>query len=294
MRLIDIVRRASCPPEWWTMWWPRSLRRRTDLWARLPWVAKGVRIFISLSFPALFFLILLRGRLSPAAEAFYDSWIDVVDWTILAAASLAVAGGFLWARRAGVSIDQSLRLLLGATLTSPEWDEPALRRVLAPARGKVRAPDGEVPSDYVRAIREMLPLVAVNEGDAGLRTAGTAERLLKEIDLRDAELAKLSRDAGPEEENRLALQLDSLSSPGGETREHVELRELVRHQLDIVRRMQSRREVLLRDRAHLVDLLRSLWSLVRVAGDSQNEETRVAEKLQVLCMDIRAELGPAA
>ena len=24
------------PPEWWGMWWPRALRRPSDLWRRLP------------------------------------------------------------------------------------------------------------------------------------------------------------------------------------------------------------------------------------------------------------------
>ena len=58
--------------------------------------------------------------------------------------------------------------------------------------------------------------------------------------------------------------------------------------------MRGRREVILRDRAHLVDLLRALWIVVRACGDSQGGESVEVEKLQALCAKITGELSAAA
>ncbi|MEO8194037.1 MAG: hypothetical protein ABI681_09300, partial [Gemmatimonadales bacterium] len=236
MRIIELVRIASWPPEWWTMWWPFALRRPTDLWGRLPLAAKAVRVLISVSFPALLVLILLRGRLSPEAAAIYETWVEIAEWAVVGAGILAFALGFIWARRSGLAVDQSIRLLLGPTLAALRWNEPALTRLLAPASGKVRAPNVDAPADYLRAIREMLLLVPMNAGDTGPSTAATAESVLKAINQRDSELASLARDAGAGEAERLASQLDSLDTGGtGDPRDRAELRELVRHQLDLVR-----------------------------------------------------------
>ncbi|HEY3257518.1 MAG TPA: hypothetical protein VGJ64_01570 [Gemmatimonadaceae bacterium] len=253
-----------------------------------------MRATISASFPLLFLVILLRDGFASAPLVSWGTSVDIAEWAILGAASLVVASGLIWARRAGLALDQSLRLLLGATLDSPRWDEPAFRRVLAPASGKVRAPEGDTPSDYLRAIREILPFLLFSGGDARLRAGAAAERVVDAIGQRDSELAKLSRDAGPEEENRLASQLDALDAGGGDTQEHAELRELVRHQLELVRRMRGRRELILGDRAHLIDLLRGLWILVRACSDSQGGESPEVERLQALCAKIRVELSEAA
>ena len=41
MSLRELTRIAFWPPEWWGMWWPRRLRRPSDLWRRLPWPASA-------------------------------------------------------------------------------------------------------------------------------------------------------------------------------------------------------------------------------------------------------------
>ena len=279
MRFTELARIAAWPPEWWTVWWPSVLRRPSDLWRRLPFVAKGVRVLLSIALPALLVVMVINGE-------------AVAEWTIVIAIAIAVFLSFLWAKRKGLALDQSFRLLLGPTISSPGWKAPELVRLLSPAFGKIRAPISGEPSDYLRAIRELVPHVPHGPSDPGVRAGAIAEKVLNSIDKLDAELADLSRDAGPGEANRLSTQLESLEARGAiDTRERVELRDLVRHQLDLVRRLQSRREVVLQQRAHLVNLLRELWSVLREVGESHEGNPRVLSRLDELCARIDRELN---
>ncbi len=276
------------------MWWPLTLRRPTDLWQRLPAIARAVRVTISASFPTLFLLIVLRQRFASSALVSSGNLADIAEWGILGTIAVLLAGALLWSRRRGLALDQSLRLLLGATLDSPQWNEPEMRQVLSPASGKVRPPDVDAQPDYLRAIREVLPFLLAGGRDLRLRTTVTAERVLAAIDQRDDELAALSRDAGPEEESRLSSQLDALRAGGGDSEDRAELRGLVEAQLELVRRMRGDREMLLRDRAHLMDLLRGLWVLVEACGDTRGSQAEEVERLEARCAEIRVELAAEA
>jgi hypothetical protein len=231
-------------------------------------------------------LIVLRPRLAPRMG------VDAAEWAVFILGALGVILALSWARRKGLTLDQSLRLLLGPTLASPSWNEPALKELLIPESGNVRPPDRDSPSDHLRAIRELLPLLSASAGDAGLESMAAAESVVRAIGARDAELASLTRDAGPHEEDRLVAQLDSLEIENtANSGERAELRDLVRHQLDLVRRMQSRREVVLRERAHLMELIRSLWSHMRETSDSHDLDKGRVDRLEALCAEIQLELA---
>jgi hypothetical protein len=285
MRFGELARVALWPPEWWGMWWPRSLRRPSDLWPRLPWYARALRIIISASCPALLLLILWG-----------ESWAAVAEWTLFAGCAIAVAAAFAVMRRKGLASDQSMRLLLGPSLASSSWKEPALDGLLLPVSGIVREPTPDVPSDHVRAIREMLALLPAAWHASGARVSSALKHVMSAIEAADRELAALARDAGPGEAHRLTAQLESLDD--GNTRdtgERRELRDLVRHQLDLVHRMQSRREIVVRDRTHLLELLKALWVLVRSAGDSRAGSQPSPGKVDALCEEIeRVTIRPIA
>ena len=290
MRFSELARVALWPPEWWGMWWPRALRRPSDVWDRLPAIAKGIRVLLLALCPALLLLILF-----PRQSGWWDSWVAIGEWAIFVGGSLAVAAALMWARRKGLSNEQSARLILGPTLASSTWDEPAVLRLLAPASGKVRPPDGDAPSDYLRAIREMLPFLERTDGSAAAQTVRAADEALRAIDQLDRELASISRDAGPDEADRLASQLDVLEQgASGHADDRAELRELVKHQLALVRRLQARREVLQGERGHLLDLLRTLWTLVRAEADTSSRDQESLERLIAMCAEIREELAPTA
>ena len=291
IRLVELARIALWPPEWWSVWWPRALRRQADLWSRLPFVAKAVRIGISLAFPALLLLILVRsGDLNVTDQL----RVETGEWAIMFALWVVVALGFVWAKRAELNLRQSVRMLLGPTLASPGWEDPALAHLLAPAFGKVRAPVGQEPSDYLRAIRELAPNVQVVDG-LGARAIAAAEGLMKAIDRCDTELADLARDAGPREANRLSTQLEALESGApGDTHERSELRDLIRLQLEIVRRMQGRREIMQRERSHFVDLMETFWCAIRDVGESRDGGPEGGFKVDELCAEIHRDLDRSA
>ena len=291
MRFTELLRVAAWPPEWWSVWWPSALRRPTDIWKRLPFAAKAVRILVTASVVSLISLLSMRGRLPDEPGRVFDSWVEPAEWSIVVGTAIATAFAFVWARRRGLDYGQAVRLLLGPTLASPGWKDPGLVRLLTPASGKVRGPAGDSPSDYLRAIRELLPYVPMAPGGSGLRASAAAESLLKEIDRCDNEIAALGRNAGPAEINRLSTQLEALEASNEDTNESRELRDLVRHQLEVVRRMQGRGEVLARQRSHFADLLRQVWTVVREVGESRGDDTAGAGRLAALCAEIRVEIA---
>jgi hypothetical protein len=232
-------------------------------------------------------LILMRGRVSGDLSALHGAWAETAEWSIVVMTAIAVAIAFAWARGKGLASPQSVRLLLGPTISSPGWKDAGLVRLLAPASGKVRSPIDGSPADYLRAIRELLPYFPLTPGGPGVRAVAAAESLVKEIDRCDHELAALGRDAGPAELNRLSTQLDALDGGTGDTDEHRELREVVQHQLDIVRRMQARTEILRRQRSHFVGLLKDVWTAAREIGESRDGNPAGADRLADLCAEIR-------
>jgi hypothetical protein len=291
MRMVEVARVAAWPPEWWSVWWPRALRRPTDVWRRLPFVAKAVRVLITGSLVTLLALMLMRGRVLNEVNDFYEAWVETAEWSILVTTAVVVVLAFAWTKRKGLAPSQSLRLLLGPTVSSPGWKDPALLKLLAPASGRIREPIGDSPSEYLRAIRDLLPYVPLTPSGPGMRAVAAAESLLREIDRCDHDIAAVGRDAGPAEMNRLSMQLDALEVGTGDTDERKELLEVVRHQLEIVRRMQGRGEILRRQRAHFVDLLKEVWTVVREVGESRDGNPAGAGRLVALCAEIRLEVA---
>lgn len=95
----------------------------------------------------------------------------------------------------------------------------------------------------------------------------------------------------PQEIERLTLQLSALDeSPDRDGTERGELRELVRHQLDVVRRMQGRYELAAQRSGHLFYLLRGLWAqlclLRNVTVGGPVAIARQGDQVRALCAEI--------
>ena len=265
LRALDLARIASWPPEWWGVWWPRALRRPNDIWTRLPWQARFVRIVLSAFFVGLPTLILAREWLSQrGAEASTAAPIDAfttAEIAVVVGTALVITSGFWWTARHGLSVSEGVRVLFGATSPAPIWSAPQVARLLDPQTGGVRPPDRDDPAEHRRAIHDVVARLGADAAGVGPAVRSMADLVCHEIDRCDRQAAAFARDASPREVERLTLQLSMLEqSADRDSADRRELRDLVAHQLDVVRRMQTRRELAEQRSAHLFYLLRGLWA----------------------------------
>ena len=296
----ELARVAFWPPEWWGMWWPRALRRKRDLWHRLPWPARAIRVVMSIFCIALPSLVLLRTPLgkglgvdSPVDEA---RWFNGLEMALIGGAAVALAGALAWARYRSLEWGDAVRVLFGATTPSPAWADAHVARLLAPADDRVRAPDIDSPADHRRAISELAALLPENAVSLRVEAPALARRLLAAIDECRAEAASLTHDASDAELDRLRAQVSALESePAGDSVERQELLALVRRQLELVHGMRMRAELVTQRCARLLGLMRGLWSQVRLASAVPAEESSLLAdaiaRARTLSSEIDVELG---
>jgi Protein kinase domain len=291
---LELARVAFWPPEWWGMWWPRSFRRPSDLWRRLPWPARAVRAVMSVFFVALPFMVLMRQRfaaeLAQATGSGEPLWFVAAEWTLVLGAGAVMFGTIVWAMRRPLSWGESMRVLFGATTTSPGWSEPHIARLLAPTDG-VRQPDHDSVMDHRRAIEDLV----ANMTDAdptlvsGVRAAATS--LAEVIAKCDAEIASLGGLATNAEIDRLTshiAELRAAPAASGVTPAN-ELVALVERQLELILQMKDRREIVAQQKARYFNLLRGVWShLAAMRGSSDD-----GRGLKGLIADIGREIARA-
>lgn len=299
LRPRDIARIALWPPEWWGMWWPSALRRPTDLWKRLPWQARLVRVTLTAFLLGLPATILARhwlfGGDGALATGERDAMFAVAEGVLVVGAAAVVAIALWWTHRRALSLSEGTRLLFGATSPAPAWNTPQMARLLRPEDGAVRPPDRDAPVDHRRAIGELVRLLPNEAAATGAEVVRVTECVFAAIEQCDQELGALTRDAGPAEIDRLTAQLASFQAvPGGESSDRQALRALVEHQLELVRRMHQRHERVSERRAHLFYLMRGLWAqlcLWRNALDGEPAGViRSRNQVRRLCAEIDREV----
>ena len=283
MRKSELARVAFWPPQWWSMWWPTSLRRPTDLWHRLPFTPRATRIILSLFIVALPGTVLARRWIDAKATTpgcCGDS-VDIAVMWLLAGIAVVLAAAFGWALKRGLSMSEAVRVLLGTTAPSPGWTAPAVARVLKSSAGQMHAPERDSTVDHRRAINEVLGSLRDVSPAIVNEIRQTVNEALRRVDAMDSELASLSGASSGSELDRLSAQLSGLDSAKGE---RGELAELVRKQLEVVRRMHVRAELLAQRRGHVFGLLRGLWLQLRAV--SEGADPRALDR----ALALRAEL----
>ena len=293
LRPMQLVRIAAWPPEWWGMWWPRALRRPDDLWGRLPWPLRFVRIAMTVFFLALPVFVFATEWLSARGEASSGATeiLLIGEVALVLGTALILVAGMWWATRRGLSVPERVRVLFGPTAPGTFWNTPHVARLLYPPAGGVRPPNRNDASDHRRAIGEMGRLLGPRASGAVHEALRAAERLTLEIERCELELQSLSRDAGPGEVDRLTAQLVTLEAPGAEdSHERRELRTLIAHQLELVRRIRARHDRISERSGNLLHLLRGLWSqlclLQDAGGAGAHEPDGTNGGLRALCAEI--------
>jgi tRNA A-37 threonylcarbamoyl transferase component Bud32 len=289
--LAQLARVAFWPPDWWGMWWPRSLRRPSDLWRRLPWRARLVRGALSAFIIALPALILTREWVEAVTGAGVG-WFGATETALVLGAAAVVFWVGAWSHRRGLTWAETTRLLFGATATPAGWSSPALRRLLAPAHGAVRPPERDEPADYRRAIDELVAQLGGATREPTVRAADSARRLVELLDRCDAELRALSLGSSAGETDHIAAQLAALEGAAHADDETRELADLLRAQLAVVQRMRVRCEMLASRRARLLHLLHGLWThLAALPGLTPAAEREELARVEVVRAEIETALG---
>ena len=295
LRPTELARVAFWPPEWWGMWWPRALRRPKDLWARLPWPARGIRIALSAFIVALPMMILTRQWVEAIAGApppgVGQGWFVTTEVALVVGGALVTAAVLAWSLNKGLTLSESLLLSLGSTSPSPGWNSPAVARLLASPVDGVRAPEREIPGDYRRAIAEIVALLPSTSGDFAVKTRRASDDLFDAIERCDAELMVLNHKASGAEIDRLAAQLGAWEGEPVKSPDHEELTELVRRQLELVRRMRVGCELMSQRRARLFGLMRGLWTQLHAARNDIADGAIPEAGVRALCAEIEETLA---
>jgi len=296
---LGLAKVAFWPPEWWGMWWPHSLRRPSDLWRRLPRPARAVRAVLSAFIVALPGMIVMRGPLERAVNSQSSSdglgWFAATEATLVLVAACVTAAGLWWARRQGLDRADAVRILFGATSPSAGWNAPNIVRLLARA-GRGSPPDRDAPSDHARAIADVVSSLPASVWANGTEPLKLARRLLVAIENCDGDIAAYSASANATELDRLTAHLTTLEQDDvTNSAERNELRELVRRQLEVVRRMRVRCERQTQRRTQLISLLRGLstqLAILRDVVESGGEASgAVQSRLGALCTEIESTLA---
>ena len=290
---LDLARLTYWPPEWWGMWWPSILRRPADLWSRLPWQARGMRIVLSIFLVGMPALVIAQSMLQTPAP-----WIMAMENGLLLLALLATIAGVMWTRVRGIPAGEAARVLFGATMPTPAWRTERVAPLLAPARG-VRLPQHGNPTDHCRAIHEIAGLLPQVHLELGREASAMAHRLLRVVVRHDREIDRLLRDASVTEEDRLGTRLMEMGAPAaGEPPSRQEFRDLLLRQLTVLRAMRQEADLLANERRAMFDLMRSLWAAVRRLHEDSSidgcETSPAAMSLRGLCDAIDERLSAAA
>lgn len=291
---VQIARVALWPPEWWSMWWPSALRRPTDLWPRLPWQARAVRIILSLALVSIPTLIVVRQWMSARGAADLD-WFAGAELIAVTAIILVIVAAVVWGRWRGLTLEQIAVLCFGATVSSSAWTTPAVSRQVAPVARRATLPDSDGGADLRRAVAALLPRVPVSAAEAASMAAVLVHRAAAELEALDRALVTLRRDASDDEIARLSSRLASLENETLDAPERDELRVVLRQQLSVLQRMRRRRDLHDERRARLLGRARGVWGrLADITDAPSDDHADLAARLRGASDELAAELDASA
>jgi hypothetical protein len=249
-------------PSWWPLWYPRGLRRRGNVWDRLPAAVRRSRVWPLVVCACVLLLELLTQPL-------YAVW----GWRrfpaefhlgILALEVLGIGGLLaLWpvlmsrARRAlerqGLDPSDARRVVFTVPPSRTSfWARPHIAAVLLPAPRADAAYRADSPHDQLQSILRNGDDLSGSLRTLGAQAAVAARQLLVSIEHADRELAELARSLDAGEEERLAARIAALgdSSAG--------VRPLLEKQLELVRELSARIEEGREERNRRVEMLKTL------------------------------------
>jgi hypothetical protein len=275
-------------PSWWPLWYPRVLRRRGNVWDRLPAAVRRVR-----TWPAAFLALGFLGQ-SDALFHFLD-WRRIPVPLPIGVVVVSAVMFALWyvlmvrARRAlqrqGLDAADAARVVLAVPPSRVSfWSRPHIAAVLAPAPWADVSRRADSPHDQLQSILRHADELSGSLRPLGAQAAAAARQLLVSIEHADRELAELARSLDAGEGERLAAKIEAL---GGAS---APIRQLLEKQLELVRELQARIEEGREERNRRIEMLKTLalhlTSLRARAAEAPGEVPSLSDRVRALCDEI--------
>jgi serine/threonine-protein kinase len=264
--LVQIARVAFWPPKWWGMWWPRQLRRPTDLWHRLPVRARLTRITLSaflVVVPLMIFLATENDWIIATLPSLLPTlWIVI---GILAAGVVAVLlEAWSWAHRKSLNGRQIIRMLIGPTVVSGLWNSNKVSSLLSdpPPLPPSNEEEPRFPRDCLHKTINIAHTLSDRSRESGARAVAASGPLSREIEALDVEISELSQDNDPEAIVRLTQELADAPENGREDIQQSRLQRSALKELERLRDVAARLDAATRARGTLFELHSAIWAEV--------------------------------
>ena len=272
---IALVQRVIwSEPSWWRFWYPRPLRRRNNVWDRLPRSVRRLRAVIPLVFIALVV----------AAPDPKKLFVFVIALLIAFACEFAARREL---KRLGItSANELARIAFSAPPSRTRfWNQPRISAVLAPSEHRE---DTTADSIHVQ-LQSILRIADDLSGPLrplGLDAAAAARRLLASIEQSDKQIADLARNIEAGEEQRLTDKIAALA----DVEEGAAMRDLLEKQLQLIRGLTERIETARAQRNRHIEMLKTLAlhmaSLRARVADTPSQVSSLSDNVRMLCEQI--------
>jgi len=301
-------------PSWWLFWYPRALRRRGNVWDRLPATVRHFRylntvaVLLSSLSTITFLAMLLHGAESPFSgkiETIMRSITFSGAATTLAPSTITMSALtvmlVLWfvlrirakreLQRNGLGPLDTFRVLISVPPSRMNfWARPHIAAILAPITREATGRRYDSPHDQLQSILGYAGELSGPLRPLGAQAAVAARQVVASIDEADREIAELARNLEPGEEERLADKIEALAvAPGGDD-DYAPMRSLLEKQLELIRGLSARIEEARNRRNRRVEMLKNLAlhlaSLRARSAETPAEVLSLSDRVRALCDDI--------
>jgi len=291
---IGVVQRVIwSEPAWWPYWYPRALRRRGNVWDRMPRSVRRLRLFVP-----LIFVWLAVSAIDASAHFTTKLVILGILLAIAIVLELAVKREL---KRMGIrSANDLSRIVISAPPSrSNFWTQPRIAAVLAPPSREESPLRADSPHDQLQSILRIADELSGPLRPLGAEAASAARRLVASIEQSDKQIGDLARSLEPGEEQRLADKIAALA----DIEESAPMRMLIEKQLELIIGLTARIEEAKDRRNRHIEMLKTLAlhlaSLRARSAEAPSEVHSLSDDVRALCdqisqqgMTVRAEDVP--
>ena len=279
-------------PSWWPFWYPRGLRRRGNVYDRLPPVIRTARALPVFGVAFVTFIVVWCIVNQSFPNLFRHPWLfATMMWgivTFIVTWDIVIYRSRRELKRRGLGRSDINSVAISMPLSRASyWRRPHIASVLQPVSEAVMS-RSESPHEQLQAILRNAENLAGPLRPLGAEAAVAARRLLASVADLDTEIAQLARAVEPGEAERLSDKIALLPADD-------ELRVLLEKQLGLMQNLTLRIEAVKEKRTRRIDTLRALAvHVASLRGRQVEESTEVqalTDRVRTLCDEIAQQAG---